>query len=140
MITVNTVWQPPVPPAPPRITVGEVYCKSNCAFLNSALAVAKGNGYEPTGEFRPAREGEPWLMSVYGCGISVSLTSTGNTNPRIILRKITRKQVVFTATGEVRRVCSGEYFRTPQGDFSGWAHIASSAIDYPIFTREDREV
>lgn len=104
-------------------------------------------GYEPTGEFRMVARGEEFLDS-NGYSVALSLVY-GDYGPRIVLKPVKRKRVMFTETGEFRQPQEGEWFRYGQKGNYRDNYVLQSlcsngrfayAASYPIVIREETEV
>lgn len=93
------------------------------------------DGWEVTGEFRPPKDCERFVLSSGGDDECIG-NGWANTEPRIILRKKRTRKIVFTQVSENRMPKKGEWFMGPLG----WVEEAQydfSANPYPIFTREE---
>ncbi len=120
-------WQPPF------VTVDAIY---DCR-LEWAIEMAKEQGYEPTGEFRPPADKEPFLTRD---NYRLCFNGSGwQGEPRLIFKKIQRKQVIFTATGEVRLPRAGEWFMDVDGTMRK-AEFDFHLNRWWIYTREDKMI
>lgn len=74
-------------------------------------------GWEFTGEFRIPLKGENFLAwpCIYKSEV-LNAGSIGWEQPRLILRKIQRKRIIFTETGEIRLPKQNEYYLAPNSD------------------------
>lgn len=115
------------------VTVEDVYGLDNPSIPK---------GWESTGEFRPPRKGDLYLNAHIEGRVKEALIDWDQSDPRIILRRKKRKQIVLTEVG-VGLPKKGQYWedRGNRVLYMAQEDVCGSWFDAAtIYEREDKEV
>lgn len=108
-------------------------------MLADVITLIKNKSYEYV-DFRLPCAGEVFVSALDG---SITCISTDKfKDPRIILKKIPRRRVIFTDTGEFRRARCGEWFKTETMEYEAYYHCTynETVSYYKIVTRTEEVV